>query len=251
MGFMDDIFGDSGGQVMNRDTRKLIGALSKRLRKELGQGAEVYGGPLVPGSNENIDMALQGAGGLLYQDPAVMSGISQLLAGPGDGQAVRDYYESSVLAPAQLAFQDQLQQIGDTYGSTWGTSGAFPRMAADATARFGTGIGSVLGELVYADRNAALDRLGMGVNASIANQQNQAGMLGQVLGMGDYERGIQGEQYAADYSQWLSGQDYNNPWLGFLGTALSTAQPSAPQSGLLDKYAAIRGMDPLGRLQGF
>lgn len=251
MGFMDDIFGDAGGQVMNRDTRKLIGNLSNKLRKQLGQGAEVYSGQITPDSNTNIEAALAGAEGLLYQDPQIQVGLSQLLAGPGDQQAVMDYYKSSVLDPATLAFNDQIQQIGDTYGNTWGTSGAFPRMAADATARFGTGIGGVLGELVYNDRNAALDRIGMGVEGSILNQQNQAGMLGQVLGMGDYQRGMQGEQNAEDYGKWLSGQDYNNPWLGFLGTALSTAQPSAPKSGLLDKYAAVRGMDPLGRLQGF
>jgi hypothetical protein len=91
----------------------------------------------------------------------------------------------------------------------------------------------------------------MGVSGSIANQQNQAGMLNQVLGMGDYQRGMEGEQNQEGYQKWLSGQDYNNPWLGFLGTALSTATPEAPKSGLLDKAGAIYGMTPFGRLQGF
>lgn len=251
MGLTDTLFGDSGGGIANPATAKLTRRLSNILVNQIGDGAEVYGGDLVAGSNANIENALGGASGLLYQDPQIQAGLAQLLAGPGDGQAVRDYYQSSVLDPATLAFQDQLQQIGDTYGNTWGTSGAFPKMAADATARFGTGIGSVLGELVYNDRNASLDRISQGVSGSIANQQNQAGMLNQVLGMGDYERGMLGEENQANYSKWLSGQDYNNPWLGFLGTALSTATPEAPSSGLMDKYAAIRGMDPLGRLQGF
>lgn len=240
MGLLGDVFGgDSGGQIMDPELRKLTRDLSKLMRGELGQGADVYGGPIVPGSNANIESALSGAGGLLTQDPAVSAGISQLLAGPGDGQAVQDYYKSSVLDPATLAFQDQLTQIGDTYGNTWGTSGAFPKMAADATARFGTGIGSVLGELVYNDRNAALDRIGQGVGLSIGNQQNQAGMLSQVLGMGDYARGMEGEQNQADYQKWMAGQDYNNPWLGFLGTTLGTAQMSAPQASGLEKGIGI------------
>jgi|JI10StandDraft_1071094.scaffolds.fasta_scaffold23901_3 hypothetical protein len=251
MGIMDTVFGDAGGGIANPKTAKLTRRLSNKLLNEFGEGAEVYGGDLVAGTNANIENALGGASGLLYQDPQIQAGLSQLLAGPGDGQAVRDYYQSSVIDPATLAFQDQMQQIGDTYGNTWGTSGAFPRMAADATARFGTGIGSVLGELVYNDRNASLDRIGQGVQGSLAAQQNQAGMLNQVLGMGDYERGLVGEENQANYSQWLSGQDYNNPWLGFLGTALSTATPQAPQSGLLDKAGAIYGMTPGGRLQGF
>lgn len=239
MSLTNDLFGDSGGSIMNPATAKLTRRLSNKLVNEFGEGAEVYGGQITPGSNANIEAALGGASGLLYQDPAIQAGLSQLLAGPGDQQAVMDYYQSSVLDPATLAFQDQLQQIGDTYGNTWGTSGAFPRMVSDATARFGTGIGSVLGELVYNDRNAALDRIGQGVSGSIANQQNQAGMLGQVLGMGDYQRGMVGEQNQEDYNKWLSGQDYNNPWLGFLGTALSTAQPTAPQAGLLEKGVGI------------
>lgn len=236
MGLFGDIFGgDSGGQVMDPNLRRLIRDLSKKIRSEFGESADVYGGPIAPGANEQIESALGSYGSLLEQDPAVASGLSQLLAGPGDQQAVRDYYESSVLAPAQQAFNDQLQQIGDVYGSTWGTSGAMPRMVADATARFGTGLGSVLGELVYNDRNAALDRIGTGVGLSMANQQNQAGMINNVLGLGDYARGMQGEQYAEDYNKWLAGQDYNNPWLGFLGTALSTAQPSAPQASGLER----------------
>jgi hypothetical protein len=251
MGLTDTLFGDAGGGIQNKNLARLTRNLSKKLESELGQGAEVYQGAITPGSNQNIQSALEGAGSLMYQDPQIQAGLSQLLAGPGDGQAVRDYYQSSVIDPATLAFQDQLAQIGDTYGNTWGTSGAFPRMAADATARFGTGIGSVLGELVYNDRNASLDRIGMGVSGSIANQQNQAGMLNQVLGMGDYQRGMEGEQNQEGYQKWLSGQDYNNPWLGFLGTALSTATPEAPKSGLLDKAGAIYGMTPFGRLQGF
>lgn len=236
------LFGSSGGGYVNKDHGRLARKLTRTVLDEFGQGADVYGGPITPGSNANIDSALEGAGGMLYQDPQVQAGLSQLLAGPGDGQAVRDYYQSSVIDPATLAFQDQMNQIGDTYGNTWGTSGAFPRMAADATARFGTGIGSVLGELVYNDRNASLDRIGQGVQGSLANQQTQAGMLGQVLGMGDYQRGMEGEANQADYNQWMSGQDYNNPWLGFLGAAMSTARQEAPTAGSLEKGLAIGRM---------
>lgn len=236
MGLFDGgLFGSSGGQFANRDIARLTRNLASRINSEFGQPADVYSGPIAPGINPQIEAALAGASGLLAPNEDVSGALSQLLAGPGDQQAVRDFYESSVLAPAQQAFGDQLQQIGDVYGSTWGTSGAMPRMVADATSRFGTGLGSVLGELVYNDRNAALDRLGTGVGLSLANNQNQAQNLQTVLGLGDYSRGIAGEQNMEAYNKWLAGQEYNNPWLGFLGTALSTAQPTAPEAGALEK----------------
>lgn len=240
MGLFDGgLFGDSGGGVTNPHLQKLIKNLSKKMVSELGQPADVYAGQIVPGVNANQQTAFDAAGGLLYEDPAIGEGISRLLSGQGDPQAVRDYYNESVLAPATQAFNDQLQQIGETYGDTWGVSGAHPKMVADATSRFGTGIGSVLGELVYNDRNAALDRIGTGVGLAQNQQQQRAGMLGQVLGIGDYQRGLDAENYQADYQKWLAGQDYNNPWLGFLGTTLGTAQQEAPQAGLLEKGLAL------------
>lgn len=243
MGLFDGgLFGDSGGKIEDPAVRKLTHKLAKTVLNEFGQPADVYQGPIAPGMNPQIEAALAGAGGLLQQDPQISGALAQLLAGPGDQQAVKDYYQTSVLDPATLAFNDQLQQIGETYGSTWGTSGAFPKMVADATSRFGTGIGSVLGDLIYQDRNAALDRLGTGVGLSLANSQNNAQNLQTVLGLGDYSRGITGEQNQEAYNKWLAGQDYNNPWLGFLGSALGTATQQAPQAGALEKGIGLARM---------
>lgn len=251
MGFLDGLFGDSGGGIMSRDVRKLTNDLGALMRGQLGQGAETYSGPLVPGMNENTQSVLNSAGGLLTGDPNRDAAIQQMMSGAGDPEAVRRYYEESVLAPSQRDFQDALGVIDDRYGDTWGQTGAHMGAVADATANYGIGLGQVLGGLVYDDRNAARDRQGQGVMQSLASGQDQVNRMGALLGFGDYERGLTGEQYGADYSQWQAGQAYNNPWLGFLGTTLGTAQQEAPKAGLLDKYSAVMGATPIGRMFGY
>lgn len=242
MGLVDDLFGDSGGQIMSRDVRKLTNELGALMRQQLGQGVPTYTGPLVPGLNENTSAAFSAAGGLLGGDPNRDAAIASLMSGAGDPEAVRRYYEESVLAPSQRDFNDALRVVDELYGDTWGPTGAHMKAVADATSNYGIGLGQVLGDLVYQDRNAARDRQAVGVNASLGASQDYLGRLNSMLGIGDYERGITGEQYAADYGQWQAGQAYNNPWLGFLGTSLSTAQPSAPQSGGLERGLGLARM---------
>lgn len=237
MAFMDDMFGDAGGRVMSRDVRGLTNDLGKLMRSQLGQGVATYGGQLVPTMNANTEGVLGAAGGLLTGDPNRDAAIQSLMSGAGDPAGVRSYYESQ-LAPAQKGFMDSLRVIDDRYGDTWGTSGAHGKVVGDATANYGIGLNQLLGQLTYDDRNAARDRQIAGVSASIGNSQDQMARLGTLLGFGDYQRGLEGEQIAADYGQWQAAQAYNNPWLGFLGTTLGTAQPSAPRAGLLEKGAA-------------
>lgn len=251
MGFADDLFGDSGGQIMSRDVRGLTNDLGSLMRKQLGKGIETYSGPLVPGMNENTQGVFDAAGGLAGQsDPNRDAAIQRLMSGAGDPAGVRAYYESQ-LAPAQRGYTDALRQVDERYGDAWGTSGAHGKAVADATSRYGMGLNSLLGELTYQDRNAAADRQLGGIQASLGASQDYMSRLNSQLGIGDYQRGLEGEQMSADYNQWQAGQAYNNPWLGFLGTTLGTAQPSAPQSGFIDKYAAVMGATPIGKMFGF
>lgn len=236
MGF--DPFGDSGGKIMSPDIRKLTNELGELMRGQLGKGVDAYGGQIVPGMNENTASVLGAASGLMTGDPNRDAAIQSLMSGAGDPEGVRAYYESQ-LAPSQKSFMDSLRVIDDRYGDTWGTSGSHGKVVGDATANYGIGMGQLLGQLTFDDRNAARDRMATGVSASFANSQDQMSRLGALLGFGDYQRGLEGEQLGADFSKWQTEQAYNNPWLGFLGTALSTAQPSAPQAGDLEKGKAI------------
>jgi hypothetical protein len=245
MGLMDDLFGDSGGQIMSTDLRKLTNELGGLLRGQLGKGADVYGGQLTPGMNQNTLDAFGAAGGLMTGNPEQDAAIQRLMSGAGDIEGVNQFYQQSVLDPSRRDFNDALRVVDDRYGDVWGTSGAHAKAVADATSNYGIGLGQVLGNLVYNDRNAAADRQLGGVQASQSAEQNQMAQLNTLLGVGDYQRGLEGEGLAADYSQWQAGQAYNNPWLGFLGTALSTAQPSPPRAGLLEKaQAGFSFVDP-------
>ena len=237
MGFMDDLFGDSGGGIKSRDLRKLIDNLAETMVANLGQSGPVYGGQLTPGVNANTQSVFDSAGGLLGVNPQQSAAISSLLSGRGDPAGVQAYYQSQI-APAEQQFTDALKQIDGRYGNTWGTSGAHTRAVSDATANYGLGMDELLGNLVYQDRNAAADRQVQGVNASLGASQDYQSRLSSLLGIGDYQRGIQGEDIAANYNQWNAGQAYNNPWLGFLGTSLGTAQQAPPRAGLLEKGAA-------------
>lgn len=241
MGFMDDLFGSSGGQITSRNVRGLTNDLGALMRGQLGQSASTYGGQLVPNMNANTESVLGAAGGLLQGDPNRDAAIQSLLSGAGDPQGVRAYYQSQ-LAPAQKGFLDSLRVIDDRYGDTWGASGAHGKVVGDATANYGIGLNQLLGQLTYDDRNAARDRMSTGVSASLASSQDQMSRLGTLLGFGDYQRGLEGEKIAADYGQWQAAQAYNNPWLGFLGTTLGTAQQEAPRAGLLEKGAAGYGV---------
>ncbi len=237
MGFMDDMFGDAGGQIMSPEIRQLTSKLGSLMKRQLGKGVEVYDGQLVPGMNSNTESVLGAANGLLGNDPNRDAAIQSLLSGAGDPEGVRAYYESQ-LAPAREQFMDSLSMLDDRYGDTWGTSGSHGRVVGDATANYGIGLNQLLGQLTYDDRNAARDRMAVGVNASIGDSQDEMARLGTLLGFGDYQRGMEAEQIGADFGQWSAGQAYNNPWLGFLGTTLGTAQQSPPRAGLLEKGAA-------------
>lgn len=256
MGFGETLFGGRDKvSLLTGQQSKLLKNISKMARNNLGQGIDPYTGDISPGSNQEIQTAISGMYNALNPDQGRTDAINQLMSGAGDPEGVRQFYEQSVLAPSQQAFGDALRVVDDRYGDAWGTSGAHMRAVGDATSNFGIGIGSVLGDLVYQDRNAARDRQFGGVQASLADSQNTQGLLGNLFGAGDYQRGIQADQNAEALAKWEQAQAYNNPWLGLLAPALGTqAFGYGEQSGLLQKAQALnstrKAFEPLGGLGG-
>lgn len=208
-------------KILNPSQEALSGKLSNTVASNIGKGVDVYSGQIAPGANQNQQQAFQQAGGLLGSRVNDQAAIQQMLSGRGDIEGTNQFYQQSVLAPARQEFSDQLRGLDERYGNTWGQNGGHQRVVSDATARFGTGIGSVLGNLVYQDRNAAADRQIQGVQAQALSGQDQATRLAALSGIGSQERSILGQQNQEAYNKWLSGQDYMNPWLGAAQTALS------------------------------
>lgn len=228
MGFMDDIFGGREKvSTLTKPQTGVVNTLSRKLKNILknDEAGPVYEGQIAPGVNANMLAAFEGAG-QLGQNTELSGAISRLLSDTGESPGVEDYYQRSVVAPARQEFNDALRQVDARYGDTWGQTGGHQQMVAEAASRFGTGIGSVLGELVYNDQQAALDRQldrqNVGIQGALGQSQDERGRLSTMLGIGDYERGIEGENLAEDYAKWEQGQVYNNPWFGFLGPAIGT-----------------------------
>ena len=234
---LSDIFGGSSSVKLGTPgQRQLTQDIADFVRPQLGSGVEAYGGPLVAGVTPNMASVFDSASSVLDGSrfgPEVDAAISELL-GSGGPQASADYYKKTVLDPANLAFKDALREVGGRYGDVWGGSGALKEMMERSTARYGTGIADTLAQLSFADRQAGLNRLGTGIGLANQTSQLDATNLSQLLGIGGVERGIEQEGLSADYSNWLSQQGYNNPYLGLIQPALGAQMTGVgQQAGIL------------------
>lgn len=247
MGFLDDMFGGREQvPTLTRNQRHLVNVMGAKLGdlfRDTAPDFEVspYEGQITPDTPANTQAAFDSAGGLVGQNPEMTAAINDLLSGAGDPEGVRQFYEQSVVAPAEQEFDDALRVIDDRYGDTWGQTGAHQRMVGDAAARFGTGIGSVLGDLVYRDRNAARDRQYQGVQAGLGASQDFQNRLSTLAGLGDYERSLEADRLSGEYAQWQQRQPYNNPWLGLIAPTLGTQTFGyGEKPGLLEQAMAGR-----------
>ena len=262
MGFMDTLFGGTSsaplwnlGQVDLRDT------MVNQVRNAVGQGVPAYGGQITPGTAPLQQQAFGAAGGLLSSPlgTPMQGAIGQLLSGQPayqiDPATSMRYYTDAVYNPAMQEFGDTLRGLDARYGARFGRSGAQLEAAGRAAERFGTNLAGIRGDLVYRDEMArrsaaenAMGRLGTGVQAGLGYAGDTRANLGMMAGLGGEQRAIEGQGRAEDYGKWLYAQPYNNPWLGFMGTALSTMPMlQTQQPGILPGLgAAASGVGMLG-----
>lgn len=251
MGIMDSLFG--GPETMQIMTDSQVRALDKmtgQLEQNIGRGIEAYGGQITPGATANQLAAFQGAGNL-FSDPRVDSSaaINRLMSGDPAFQvdpAQREaFYQDALVAPARAQFRDTLQQVDQRYGAGFGEAGAMRGMANRAAGDFETNLMGKRAELIYADemarRGAAesgMNRMVQGVGLAPTYDANRRANLGLQATLGGEERAIAGQHQGEAYNKWQTEQAYNNPWLGFFGSAMS-AQPNAivNKKGYLDTIA--------------
>lgn len=229
----------TGGQ------RRLLDDLTGQIQDNIGVSPDIYQGNVVPG------MSRQQARGLGIADmldpnriPGLDSAIGDMVAGRGANGLDSDaYYRDAVYNPAKLALDDELRQIEARYGSSGGMSGGFGDAIGQGVARFGTGIGQVMADLAREERTLADARRAGGVSAAFGRTNDIASSAAALLGpIGGVERGIQSELNLGDLNSWQASQDYNNPWLGFVGPALSTqAYGVGQQQGILPGIAGATG----------
>ena len=223
MGIMDFFTGGTSQQsTLSGAQREVMGALGKYLTPEIGKGAAQYQGQTLAPTNNMMTSALGGFPGVTGDTNALFrNAMGSVLGGAEDPAAVEALYRSR-LDPARLEFNRTLQDVEGRYGDTWGRSGALPEMAGRATAEYGMGLNSMLGEMVFQDRNQAKDRQLQGMAPSVAMQQQRIGNLESLYDAGTTQRGLAQEPLTEGYNKFLGEQWYNNPALQLLGPMLGT-----------------------------
>jgi len=228
MGFMDDVFGGSQTvDVLTRGQRSLLNSLTGDLQGQLGQGVPAYQGQITPDATANQLAAFQGVGGLGALFGEYDPQIASMLAGESAGDFnAEDYAQQAIYNPALLAYEDAQRDLEAKYGGSWGQTGGYQDIMQKGAARFATGIGEELADFSMYQQDTANAQRGLGVDASQQRTRNLADTYDQMLDFGNEERSIAGQSLGEDFNRWQAEQDYNNPWLGFLGPALGT-QPYA------------------------
>ena len=227
--------------TLTKDQKGLIRTMADTLQSEWGQPADVYGGPTVAGRTGLMNLGLDMASGGNSMQPYINQASQQALSGAEDPAAVMARYQSA-LGPAQLEFQRAQNEIGNRYGSAYGTSGPMAEMMGRSAAEYGMGLNSLLGELTYNDRNAARDRQAGAIAPAAGAQRAGMANIQDIYGMGEADRAVTQQGYASDYAKWLSGQWYNHPALGFISPALGTqANVGAQQQGALGPILGMAG----------
>lgn len=254
MGVFDSLLGGSNNvDIFNRNQEFLINDLTKKVRQNIGVGAPVYQGEITPGATSYQNQTFDRAGSLFGNMIDSSGAVSRLISGdpaftvdPADREA---YYQSAVVNPSMRQFQNDILPLVDSrYGDTWGTAGGHREAVLRAGTDLTTNMGGILGDLVYKDvlagRDSAergLDRIATGIGAGATAAAANTNILNSILGIGDFERRISAQQNSEDYNKWLSGQDYANPWLGFIGPALTQTHAQQQVPGLLGPIMGLVG----------
>ena len=219
----------------------LLGSMTSTLNDLWMRPADVYRGQTVAPRTGLMNLGLDMAAGGNDMQPYINQASQHALSGAEDPAAVMARYQSA-LGPAQLEFQRAQNEIGNRYGSAYGTSGPMAEMMGRSAAEYGMGLNSLLGELTYNDRNAARDRQAGAIAPAAGAQRAGMANIQDIYGMGEADRAVTQQGYASDYAKWLSGQWYNNPALGFISPALGTqANVGAQQQGALGPILGMAG----------
>lgn len=172
--------------------------------------------------------------------------LQQLLSGEAAFQlspeltAQRNELFQQSFAPARDAFGQELRGIQDQFGALGlSRSGGIQDASARAAERFGTNLGAQRAGILQGDINASIAsqeqaRRNQAFGLQLGLGGGQAG-LAALFGAGQTQRGIQQQQFGADFFNQLQRLPIFNPAIG-LGLGLTQArnfgfQQQAPSTG--------------------
>lgn len=238
-------------QILTPEQNQLLNKLISEVMPQIGQAAPVYEGQITPEASALQQQAFQYAqqlGGTPEQQAQRNASLERLLSGASAYEvnpAAREAVYNANRDVARNELNQAFRGIEERYNARGlGRSGGVLRALAGAGQDFATNMGQLRAQLEYQDEQARRAGLEQGAQRQIAGQgayqamqQGQFGQLAGLLGAGDIQRNIQGQQYGEQYAKWLQGQPYANPWLGFLpqvlGTQVNTPTTSGSQYGIL------------------
>ena len=248
--------------TLTREQRQLLDQLTGLLGGQLGTGVTPYQGQRVPGLTGMQQQGLGlfgGMGGMaqsaqgitqsaLGQFNPALGGQYQAMATPAlqsslanwDPASAQDYWQKAFVQPGMRNWTENVApMIQERFaGQNAADSGLLTRELARSGQSLTTDLNAQLADIMYsgeqAQRNRQLSAIpqaqGLGMmgtdilNAILGGAGQMPGMIGQqMLGAGEMERGVQGQQMAAEQAKWLESQGYQNPWLNLLPTALGTS----------------------------
>ena len=248
--------GGKGKSLYTPSQKAIAGHLQENVLDALRKGGvDPYSGTVVAPTTANQQTAFDAAGGLLGgpighdSDKALRQYLSGAPAYQVDPAQSAALFDNVVGAPARQDFGDALQDLETRYGARYGRSGGLLNAASRAADRFGTGLASERGRWMRADEmdrrqslERGMDRMGEGIGLSFGRDANTRQNLGALYGLGEAERNIAGEGLSEDYAKWEYSRDWNNPWLGLMGMAM-TPEPTTkvPSAGLAAAGGALSG----------
>jgi hypothetical protein len=215
--------------------KQVLDQLGQWISSEMGQGAETYGGQLTPNQSalQSRGFGMLEGGGLGSEAEGV---ISQLLSGQSayevDPAAREAVYGAQTARSTRDWENNIIPEIMERYnaqglGRSGGIEAALGQSGMELAMRnreFGSG-------LEYKDEMARRAGLESAAGRQVAGTGAYMGNLQSMLGAGEMQRGIEGEQLAEGYQQWSAGQAYNNPVMGFLNQLLGTQATTTTEGG--------------------
>jgi len=223
--------GGGGSQpVYSKEQRAIQQQFFDVFGPQIGEGAPAYGGNLWAGAAPIQQGLFQGYGG--FDPSALIQGQQNVLTGamtgtgmPDISPAAKEYFQTSVAAPAIQRFQEQILPGMTHAQAAEGTFGAGAAMRARE--RMGTDLATGLGQ---SEAQFAFQQQEAGRQRALQAAQQAGGMIGQAGQMGEQQRILGQAPLDIAYQQWQREQPSANP-LNALLASLATSQYYMPTGG--------------------
>jgi hypothetical protein len=211
--------------ILSPEQNQVLRALVAQVLPQIGQAGEVYQGQIAPGASPLQQQGFDMLGGMFGGQSG--NALANMLSGQSAYQvdpAARDKLYGAEKASQMSQLQDTFKMIEERANmSGAGRSGGLQHSLGQAAAQTQLGLGQFYGGLSYKDEQERRMGLENAAQRQLGGLGAQQGMLQMLLGGGQTQRNIMGQQNAEGYNKWLAAQPYANPMVSaYLPTILGT-----------------------------